>query len=66
VVPDKNVGGGDIKGSQVASKAQSRPKGSTSTLPSTAQARRPSGAGGGNKGGISRSSSKDYAGLSLP
>ena len=40
------------RGSQTASRAQSRPKGSASTLPSTAQARRPSAAGGGNKGGF--------------
>ena len=52
MVPNRNVGGGNIKGSQVASKAQSRPRGSASTLPSTAQARRPAGATGGNKGGF--------------
>ena len=54
MVPNKNVAGGNIKGkgSQAAPKPQSRPKGSASNLPSTAQAKRPGGAAGGNKGGF--------------
>ena len=64
MVPSRNVGGGNIKGkgSQAASRPQSRTKGSASSLPSTAQARRPSGAAGGNKGGFPDLAAKGGAG----
>jgi hypothetical protein len=52
MVPNKNISGGNLKGSQAASKVQSRPKSSASSLPSTAQAKRPAGAGAANKGGF--------------
>src|SRR5437764_10708446 len=39
MVPNKNISGGNLKGSQAASKVQSRPRGSASSLPSTAQAK---------------------------
>ena len=50
LVPDKNVGGGNIKKSQAASKIKSSPKGTGTGLPSVAQAKKPGTGTGGKKG----------------
>jgi hypothetical protein len=50
LVPNKNVGGGNINRSQAASKVQSRPKGTGTGLPSVAQGKKPGAGAGGNKG----------------
>jgi hypothetical protein len=50
LVPNKNVGGGNINKSQAVSKYKSLPKGTGTGLPSVAQGKKPGAGAGGNKG----------------
>src|SRR6266478_3062044 len=61
-LPNKTAGGSTINRSEAASKIQSRPKGSGSTLPSLAEGKRPSGGTRGDKGNFPNIAGKAKAG----